>query len=105
MHAPRGSPPLLSALLMASLLAPALARAQALDSPATPVPAVTTPTSDAPPGESRVGVVSTLACGLFGRAWRQNPGVPNVGVIAGAVSSCLLAFIDAIIDHDDGSGD
>ena len=106
MHAPRAFRTLLSALALASLLAPALVRAQALDStPATSAPALSTAAGNPPTAESRVGVASTLACGLFSRAWRQNPGVPNVGIIAGAVSSCLLAFIDAIIAPDDGSGD
>ena len=79
-----------AALLLAACLVPAAAFAQA----AADAPAPDT-------GESRIGVIAAIGCGIFTRVAIL---APNVATIAGAVACCAFTFLDGLADPDTPAG-
>lgn len=73
-----------AAMLLALSLVPAASLAQ--DATAAPET-----------GESRIGVIASIGCGLFVRASFL---IPHPFVIAGAVATCAFAFLDGLGDPD-----
>lgn len=72
----------------------------------TPMAAVATMAQDAtdPPapdtGDSRLGVIAAIGCGLFTRAAAIDP---QPGIIAGAVACCAFMIFDGLADPDSPS--
>ena len=79
---------LAAALLLLTLLVPAIAGATESDTPPTPE-------------DSRVGLVAAIACGLFTRA---SVLLPHPLVIAGAVATCAYTLLDGFGDPDMPAG-
>jgi hypothetical protein len=87
---PRRRSSVAAALLLAAYLAPAAAFAQsAADAPAPDT------------GESRIGVIAAVGCGIFTRAAFL---VPHPITIAGAIACCAFTFLDGLGDPDTPAG-
>ena len=79
--------PKMAAVAVVSLLTAGIALAQQATSPPDT-------------GESRIGVIASIGCGIFARA---SCFVPHPFVIAGAIATCGFAFLDGLADPDSPS--
>lgn len=77
---------LAAALVLAAYLAPVAAFAQSTAEPPAP-----------DTGDSRIGVIAAIGCGLFTRAACI---LPHPGIIAGAIACCAFTFLDGLTDPD-----
>ncbi len=87
---PRRRTGIAAALLLAAYLTPVAALAQS----STDAPAPET-------GDSRIGVIAAIGCGIFTRAAFL---VPHPITIAGAIACCAFTFLDGLGDPDTPAG-